>query len=83
MTLQNCQRLLKHFQDLADGTIEKPFGHKDWKDVVANAKTRAKAMEERIARKLMRPQYAHLKPKPKVKETKSEDKKDGSSSNRK
>ena len=34
MTLEKAQKLLKHFNDLADGTIEKPFGHKDWSDVV-------------------------------------------------
>jgi len=52
MTLVNCQRLLKHYNDLADGTIPKPFGHKDWQDVVYNAKLRAKEMEKRIAHKL-------------------------------
>lgn len=49
MTLANCQRLLKHFNELADGTIKKPFGHKDWADVVSNAKLRAAEMEKRIA----------------------------------
>ena len=48
MTLQECKRLLKHFQDLADGTIEQPFGHKDWADVVYNAKVRAVEMEKKI-----------------------------------
>ena len=48
MTLENCQRLLKHFNDLADGTIPKPFGHKDWADVVYNAKVRGVEMEKRI-----------------------------------
>ena len=52
MTLANCERLLKHFNDLADGTIQAPFGHKDWSDVVANAKVRAKEMEARVAHKL-------------------------------
>ena len=51
MTLENCQKLLKHYQDLADGTIEKPFGHKDWSDVVHNAKIRATEMEKRVAHK--------------------------------
>ena len=73
MTLENVKRLLKHFNDLADGTIPKPFGHKDWADVVHNAKIRAKAMEERIAHKMTLPQYAHLLEKPK--ETKSKGKK--------
>ena len=54
MTLENCKRLFKHFNDLADGTIEKPVGHKDWGDVVANAKVRAKLMEERVKRKTER-----------------------------
>ena len=48
MTLENCQRLLKHYNDLADGTIPQPLGHKDWADVIANAKVRAKAMKERV-----------------------------------
>ncbi len=72
MTLENCQRLLKHYNDLADGTIPQPFGHKDWADVVYNAKLRAKAMKERIAHKMTLPKYAHL-----LKETKSKEKKDG------
>ncbi len=59
MTLENCRRLLKHYNDLADGTIEKPFGHKDWADVVHNAKLRAKVMEERIAHKLNLLKYAN------------------------
>ncbi len=48
MTLENCHRLLKHFNELADGTIEKPFGHKDWEDVVYNAKLRALLMQKKI-----------------------------------
>ena len=48
MTYTNAVRLLKHYNDLADGTIEAPFGHKDWADVVANAKVRAKKMQERV-----------------------------------
>ena len=51
MTLENCQRLLKHFNDLADGTITQPLGHKDWADVVANAKVRAVEMEKRVVKK--------------------------------
>ena len=51
MTLENCERLLKHYKELADGTIEKPFGHKDWSDVVYNAKVRATEMEKRVAYK--------------------------------
>ena len=51
MTLENCQRLLKHYNDLADGTIPKPFGHKDWADVVANAKVRAAIMQKRVDHK--------------------------------
>ena len=49
MTLQECKRLLKHYNDLTDGTIPKPFGHKDWQDVVYNAKLRAAEMEKKIA----------------------------------
>jgi hypothetical protein len=52
MTLENCQRLLKHYSDLADGAVHQPQGHKDWADVMANARARAKVMEERIAHKL-------------------------------
>ena len=51
MTLENCQRLLKHYNDLADGTIPKPFGHKDWADVVYNAKVRAVEMQKRVDHK--------------------------------
>ncbi len=69
MTLENCKRLLKHYNDLADGTIEAPFGHKDWDDVVFNAKVRAAEMEKRIAQKMTLTKYAHLKEE--VKETKS------------
>ena len=50
MTLENAQRLLKHFNDLADGTIPKPFGHKDWQDVVHNAKVRAERMKVKVER---------------------------------
>ena len=48
MTLENCERLLKHYKELADGTIEKPFGHKNWEDVVYNAKVRATEMKKRV-----------------------------------
>ena len=48
MTLENCQRLLKHYNDLADGTIKQPFGHKDWADVVYNAKLRAVVMKRKV-----------------------------------
>ena len=48
MTLQNAERLLKHYQNLADGTIPQPLGHKDWADVVANAKVRAADMKKRV-----------------------------------
>ena len=51
MTLENCQVLLKHYNDLVDGTIPQPVGHKDWHDVITNAKVRAKLMEARIAHK--------------------------------
>ena len=76
MTLENCERLLKHYKELADGTIEKPFGHKNWADVVYNAKIRATEMEKRIAHKLegrtelTQALYGNLK-----KETKSKGKK--------
>ncbi len=48
MTLENCQKLLKHYNELIDGTIPKPFGHKDWQDVIYNAKVRAAEMQKRI-----------------------------------
>ncbi len=64
MTLENCKRLLKHFEALADGTISRPVGHKDWQDVVYNAKLRAEVMKDRIARKMKLPKYAHLLKKP-------------------
>lgn len=58
MTLQNCQRLLKHYNDLVDGTIPRPEGHKNWADVISNAKVRAAEMKERVEHKLTLPQYA-------------------------
>jgi len=61
MTLENCKILLKQFNDIIDGTVPKPFGHKDWADVIANAKYRAKAMEARIERKLQHHKYSHLR----------------------
>ncbi len=85
MTLENCQRLLKHFNDLADGTIPQPLGHKDWADVIANAKIRAKAMEERVTWKTsegFRRKHNIPEPVVEVKETKPKEKKDGNSSNR-
>ncbi len=54
MTLANCKILLKHYQDLVDGTIPRPVGHKDWADVIANAKVRAALMEINIERKTKR-----------------------------
>ena len=48
MTLEECKRLLKHYNDLADGTIKQPFGHKDWAYVVHNATLRAVEMENKI-----------------------------------
>ncbi|KKN18386.1 hypothetical protein LCGC14_0956370 [marine sediment metagenome] len=48
MTLENAQKLLKHYNDLADGTISKPFGHKDWADVIYNAKVRAVEMQKKV-----------------------------------
>jgi hypothetical protein len=49
MTLENCKRLLKHYSNIADGTIPSPIGHKNWHDVVKHAKTQAELMKERIA----------------------------------
>ena len=77
MTLENCKRLLKHFNDLADGTIPQPFGHKDWADVVYNAKVRAALMQKRVDWKSSEAfRTKHNIPNPeKPKETKSKGKK--------
>ena len=83
MTLENAQRLLKHYNDLADGTIEQPFGHKDWADVVYNAKLRAAEMKKRIDwynSDAFKVKHGLPLEEPKAKETKSKDKKDGSKS---
>ena len=72
MTLENCRRLLKHFNDIADGTIPKPEGHKDWGDVIYNAKIRAAEMEKRIARKMNHPKYANVQSVQSVPEVKKE-----------
>ncbi|KKM98647.1 hypothetical protein LCGC14_1155830 [marine sediment metagenome] len=81
MTLENCHRLLKHFNDLADGTIPKPFGHKDWADVVHNAKLRALSMQKKIG-ELENPQFRTARGLPEVvkekpEENKPKEKKDG------
>ena len=57
MTLSECRRLLKHFNELADGTVQKPFGHKDWADVVYNAKVRAEEMKKAIDLRLTKSKY--------------------------
>ena len=92
MTLENCQKLLKHFNELADGTIPQPIGHKDWGRVVANAKVRAVEMQKRVEHKSsdgFKAKLKRLKPhlfKEEVKEeltvreTKSEEKKSGKKS---
>lgn len=49
MTLANCKKLLEHFNKIIDGKIERPVGHKNWGDVIENAKRRAADMEKRIA----------------------------------
>ena len=51
MVLENCKRLLKHYQDIVEGRIQAPVGHKDWNLVVDQAKVNARDMEAKIARK--------------------------------
>lgn len=58
MTLENCKRLLKHFEEILDGTKAKPFGHKNWDLVMANAKEQVEVLKERIARKEKLPKYS-------------------------
>jgi|TARA_R100000093_G_C1928619_1_gene67996 hypothetical protein len=70
MTLENCRRLLKHYNDLVDGTIPAPEHHKDWNDVIHNAKLRAAEMEARIERKLKHPKYAQVSAPKKTKSSK-------------
>ncbi len=86
MTLEECKRLLKHFNDLANGTIKQPFGHKDWVDVVYNAKLRAVEMEKKIdflsTDDFRTRRNLPLVEKPKESKPKKEVKKSGSSSNR-
>jgi len=80
MTFHNCQRLLKHFNNIVDGTI--PPKHNRWDDVIANAKVRAKEMEKRLAWYNSDAfKVKHGIPIP-VKEVKKEVKKSGSSGNR-
>ncbi len=80
MTLENAYVFLKHFNDLADGTIPQPFGHKDWADVVHNAKLRAADMEKKIA-ELESPEFRTARGLPKIvkeeEETKPKGKSDG------
>ena len=79
MTLENIKKLLKHYQELADGTIEKPFGHKNWSDVVHNAKIRATEMEKRVAYKSS-DEYRTRHNLPLLEKPKSKEKKDGNKS---
>ena len=78
MTLENCHRLLKHYNELADGTIPQPFGHKDWADVVYNAKLRAVEMEKKIV-ELENPEFRAARGLPEIvkEEPKEEVKKSG------
>lgn len=62
MTLANCERLLKHYEDLVNGVIVAPVGHKNWDLVIANAKINAAEMKARIERKKKLPKYAVSKP---------------------
>ena len=66
MTLENCKRLLKHFEGLADGSIQHPEGHKDWGLVRKQAEVNAKSMRERIATKGNLPKYSAIKETPKA-----------------
>ena len=56
MTLENCEKLLEHFNKIIDGRIPRPEGHKNWQDVISNAKLRAEEMKLHIKRKT-----AHIK----------------------
>ena len=50
MTIQNCYRLLEGFEKIIDGRTPQPPEHRDWGDVILNAKTRARLMKEHIAK---------------------------------
>ena len=81
MTLETCKRLLKHYEDLANGVIEAPNGHKHWDLVVAQAKVNAEAMRERIEKKTARYKKEGRIVEEKPKESK-EKKEDGKKSTR-
>lgn len=51
MTLENCEKLLEHFNKIIDGRIPRPEGHKNWHDVIANSKDRAEEMKRKIETK--------------------------------
>ena len=59
MTLDNCKKLLEHYEKIVDGRTVAPASqtHINWNDVISNAKVRAKEMEKRIEHKLTLPQY--------------------------
>ena len=59
MTLENCRKLLEHYEKIADGRTVAPLNqtHINWHDVVKDAKVRAKDMEKRIEHKLTITQY--------------------------
>ena len=74
MTLETCKRLLKHYEDIVDGTTPAPIGHKHWDLVKKRAEISAKRMKERIEIKTQK--YIQLgKIVEEVKETKSKGKK--------
>lgn len=78
MTLANCKILLKQFENIIDGTVKPPNGHKNWADVIHNAKVRAKLMKERIQKKESKLVISKPHPsKPQTDDVKSEVKKSG------
>ena len=71
MTLENCRKLLEHYEKRVDGkTVAPPSQtHINWHDVVKDAKVRADLVRERIDHKLTLPQYGGEKQEEKVKPT--------------
>lgn len=59
MTLDTCLRLKKHYEDIVNGVIPQPFGHRNWSLVKERAAEALAEMEARIAKKSKRPEYAN------------------------
>jgi len=64
MTLENCKKLLVHFESIANGSIPAPVGHVNWNLVKEQAKVNADLMRDRVKKKEEKLQIAKGTPQP-------------------